>query len=232
MRSQSQMQPHYLRNASAILFPLCAIALALFAQEKAPPKPPSDEGTLAKFSSETNLVIIDVYARDKSGKIVTNLKKEDFMISEDGKPQVISVFELQKLEGELLPALADQPKTLIIRNAPPAAKPGPKPPVEPAKSPIRFQDRRLMTLFFDFSSMQPDDQIRSQDAAIKFLQTQMTSSDLVSIMVYGASLKTVEDFTDDRERLITDIKKFQVGAASEMAGVGDTGVTAEGDDTG
>ncbi len=148
---------------------LCAIALALFAQEKAPPKSPSDEGTLAKFSSNTNLVIIDVYARDKSGKIVTNLKKEDFTISEDGKPQVISVFELQKLEGELLPALADQPKTLIIRNAPPAPTPGVKTPVEPAKGPVRFQDRRLMTLFFDFSSMQPDDQIRSQEAAIKFL---------------------------------------------------------------
>jgi len=44
--------------------------------------------------------------------------------------------------------------------------------VEPAKAPIRFQDRRLMTLFFDFSSMQPDDQIRAQDAAVKFLQTQ------------------------------------------------------------
>jgi VWFA-related protein len=207
-------------------------ALTLFAQQKPPPKPASDEGTLAKFSSETNLVIIDVYARDKSGKIVTNLKKEDFTISEDGKPQVISVFELQTLEGELLPALADQPKTLIIRNAPPAPAPGVKAPVEPAKGPVRFQDRRLMTLFFDFSSMQPEDQIRSQDAAIKFLQTQMTSTDLVSIMIYGASLKTVEDFTDDRDRLITDIKKFQVGAASEMAGLGDTGVADEGDDTG
>src|SRR5882757_6026114 len=83
---------------------LCAIALTLFAQQKTPPKPASDEGTLAKFTSETNLVIIDVYARDKSGKIVTNLKKEDFTLTEDGKPQVISVFELQKLEGELLPA--------------------------------------------------------------------------------------------------------------------------------
>src|SRR5712692_5160559 len=59
---------------------LCA--LALFAQEKAPPKPLTQEGELAKFTSNTNLVIIDVYARDKSGKIVTNLKKEDFTISE------------------------------------------------------------------------------------------------------------------------------------------------------
>src|SRR5882724_6520120 len=122
---------------------VCAIALVLSAQDKAPPKPSTQEGDLAKFTSETNLVIIDVYARDKSGKIVTNLKKEDFTLTEDGKPQVISVFELQKLEGELLPPLADPPKTLIIRNAPPTPAPAAKGPIEPAKSPVRFQDRRL-----------------------------------------------------------------------------------------
>src|SRR6267154_161621 len=100
-----------MRSKSTYL--ICAVALALSAQEKAPPKPSNQEGELAKFSSETNLVIIDVYARDKSGKIVTNLKKEDFTLTEDGKPQVISVFELQKLEGELLPPIGEQPKTLI-----------------------------------------------------------------------------------------------------------------------
>ncbi|MBV8817343.1 MAG: VWA domain-containing protein [Acidobacteriaceae bacterium] len=181
----------------------------------------------ATFRSETNLVIVDVYAKDKSGKPVTNLKKEDFTILENGKPQTISVFELQRLDGEVLPPIEEKPRTLMTRNAEPA-----KPPVAPAQGAIRFQDRRLMILFFDFSSMQPDDQIRAQDAAVKFLTKQMTKSDLVSIMVYGASLKTVEEFTDDRDRLIATIRKFQVGAASEMAGLGDTGTAAEGDDTG
>ena len=210
---------------------LCALFLAatLVAQTPPAPKPASQEGELARFSSDTNLVIVDVYARDKSGKIVTNLKKEDLTVLEDGKPQAISIFELQKLEGELLPTILDQPKTLILRNSP---APAPKPPVEPARGAIRFQDRRLMTMFFDFASMQPDDQVRAQDAAVKFLREQMTSSDLVSIMVYGAALQTVEEFTDDRDRLITDIKKFRIGAASEMAGLGDTGDAAEGDDTG
>jgi VWFA-related protein len=190
-----------------------------------------DQG-LVKFSSDTNLVVVDLYVRDKSGKIIGNLKKDDFVVLEDGKPQTISVFELQKLDSETLPPVVDQPRTLIERNAPaPKAAPA-KPPVRPAQGPIRFQDRRLIAIFFDFSSMQPDDQIRAQDAAIKFLRTRMTSSDLVEIMTYGASLKVVEEFTDDRERLIATIKKFQVGAASEMNGLGDTGTAAEGDDTG
>jgi VWFA-related protein len=188
----------------------------------------------ATFTTETNLVVVDVYARDKSGKAITTLTKDDFIILEDGKPQVISVFELQHLDAELLPAIEDAPKTLVDRTkpaAPVAAVPHAPPAPTPSGS-IRFKDRRLITLFFDFSSLQPVDQIRAQDAAIKFLQKDMTTSDLVSIMTFGAAIKTVEDFTDDRDRLIATIKKFQIGAASEMQGLGDTGTAAEGDDTG
>ena len=172
-------------------------------------------------------VVLHATVVDDKQRMVMNLDKSSFTVLEDGKPQTISIFELQKLESEMLPPIADRPRTLIERNAA-----VPKQPAKPAQGPIRFQDRRLIALFFDFSSMQPDDQVRAQDAAVKFLQKQMTASDLVTIMTYGASLKVVEDFTDDRERLITAIRKFQLGADSEMAGLGDTGTAAEGDDTG
>jgi hypothetical protein len=33
----------------------------------------------------------------------------------------------------------------------------------------KYQDRRLMVMLFDFSSMQPAEQIRARNAAIKFL---------------------------------------------------------------
>src|SRR5277367_4042727 len=194
-----------------------------------------DTQRTATFSSNTNLVVVDVYARDKSGKPITTLTKDDFIILEDGKPQVISVFELQHLDTELLPPIEDAPRTLVDRTkpAPPPAPHAPRvPPVPTPSGSIRFQDRRLITMFFDFSSLQPVDQIRAQEAAIKFLQKDMTKSDLVSIMTFGAAIKTVEDFTDDRDRLISTIKKFQIGAASELQALGDTGTAAEGDDTG
>jgi VWFA-related protein len=189
-----------------------------------------DQG-LVKFTTNTNLVVVDLYARDKTGKIVTNLKKEDFTILEDGKPQAISIFEIQNLESELLPPIAEAPKTLIDRTAPAPAI-APKAPVKPSQGPIRYQDRRLIAFFFDFASMPATDQVRARDAAIKFLQKQMTPSDLVSILAYTASLKVVEDFTDDRERLIATIRKFQTGVASEMSSAADTGAESEGDDTG
>ncbi len=178
------------------------------------------------FSSSTNLVVVDVYARDKSGKLMMNLTKDDFILLEDGKPQKIAVFEVQKLEGDLLPPLEDAPKTLVVRNAAAPVKEEPK-----KTGLIKFQDKRLISLFFDFSSMSPEDQIHAQDAAIDFLQKKMTSTDLVNIMTYSASLQVAQDFTDDRELLISVIKKFQLGA-SELNGLGDTGDAAEGDDTG
>ncbi|HLJ47858.1 MAG TPA: VWA domain-containing protein [Bryobacteraceae bacterium] len=172
------------------------------------------------FRTTTNLVIIDVTVRDKSGKAMDNLKKEDFTLLEDGKPQAISVFELQRLAGDTLPAVVQPEKTLIKRDASqPAA------PVEHVTAPTKEQlhDKRLITLFFDFSSMQPAEQIRARAAATKFLSEQMTKSDLVQIMTFSTTLKIVENFTDDRELLLADIQKFRTGEGSDLAVDGTTG---------
>ncbi len=48
------------------------------------------------FKANTNLVIVDVTAKDKAGMAIEGLKAEDFTVLEDGKPQKISVFEFQK----------------------------------------------------------------------------------------------------------------------------------------
>ena len=56
------------------------------------------------FKTNTNLVIINVAVKDKSGKAIEDLKKDQFTLLEDGKPQQISVFELERLNGETLPA--------------------------------------------------------------------------------------------------------------------------------
>ena len=66
---------------------------------------------------------------------------------------------------------------------------------------VQYRDKRLLVLFFDFSSMQPQEQIRAQEAALKFLAEQMTPSDMVSIMTLGATVQVAQDFTADRDRL-------------------------------
>ncbi|HTC35448.1 MAG TPA: VWA domain-containing protein, partial [Bryobacteraceae bacterium] len=151
------------------------------------------------FKTNTNLVIVNVTVRDKSGKAIENLKKDQFTLLEDGKPQQIAVFDLQRLNGETLPSIEAPAPTLKIRGPAPAeAKPTPPEPKPPLKA-DDLKDRRLIAMFFDLSSMQPAEQIRARDAAIKFIDTQMTASDVVSIMTLTNELRVVQDFTGDRE---------------------------------
>ncbi len=183
----------------------------------------------ATFTSETRLVIVNLSAKDKSGKPILTLKKDDVELYEDGVKQDIKVFELQRLEGESLAAISDAPaksRTIEEKAAAPRAY------VAPAVgSPIKYQDRRLLCLLFDMTSMQPPEQLRAQEAAIKFLETQMTSNDLVEIMTFNSNIKVVEEFTADRERLITSLKKLVVGAGSDFADLASTSAD-EGDDSG
>jgi VWFA-related protein len=189
----------------------------------------------AQFTAETRLVIVNLSAKDKSGKPILTLKKEDVEVFEDGVRQEIRVFELQKLDGEALPSLAEtspsKSRTIEEKVVKPKAETA-KAYVEPAKnSVIKYQDRRLLCLLFDMTSMQPPEQLRAQEAAIKFLETQMTSNDLVEVMTFNSNIKVVEEFTADRERLITSLKKLTVGQGSDFADLATT-TADEGDDSG
>jgi len=177
------------------------------------------------FSSTANVVVVDVTVMSRDGKPIANLTKSDFLIYEDGKLQSLQSCELQKLETKPIEPVPPV-KTLQARAAPtpaPAAASAPEAP--PPKADLR--DHRLIVMLFDMSTMQPQEQIRSVDAAIKFLGTQMTTSDLVSIMTFGSELKTVLDFTADRDQLISTVHGFHVGESSELSTMADTGADAQ-----
>ena len=180
------------------------------------------------FQSSANLVIIDANVRDKAGKVIPDLKAGDFTLLEDGKPQTISVFEFQKLEGDTLLPAVPAAKPVVDTPAAPAQRQAAPPPV------IRYQNRRLVAMLFDYSTMGIPEQSRVQEAALKFIHEQMKPADIVAILYAGTGpVKIVQDFTTDRDRLEEVIKSFQIGAASELAGVsGNGGDSTTGEDTG
>src|ERR1035441_6632159 len=165
-----------------------------------------------RYTANANLVIVDVTVKDKSGKAIDSLTQNDFTLLEDGKPQKISLFEVQKLAME--PAPPPPPPTLDDVNAIP----------EPPKTAIttetpgqvQYHDKRLMVLFFDFSSMGIPEQLRAQEAALKFIDTQMTTADLVAIMLYSTVLQVKTDFTADRTQLKDIINSLPIGELSEL----------------
>ena len=190
------------------------------------------------FQSNVQLVVVDVTVKDKNGNPIEGLTEKDFTISEDGKPQQIKVFKFQRLEEEAAPAVALTPRGPA--NPPAPAAPEKKAAAEvkavtnlqiaPARpGEIKYQDRRLLVMFFDMTSMPINDQIRAQNAATKFLKTQMTASDLTAIMTFSTDLKVLQDFTDDRDALAKVIKGLTIGEGSDMAVEGSTGADDEAD---
>jgi VWFA-related protein len=161
-----------------------------------------------KFESTTQLVVVNVSAKTKSGEPLENLKASDFTVTEDGKPQQIKVFEYQRLEDAALPAPA-----LTQRAATPTAAPVKQAAVIAPSKPgeIKYKDRRLLVLFFDLSGMSVADQLRAQKSAQKFLATGMTPADVVAVMSYSTDLNVLQDFTDDRDALAKVIKGLVVG---------------------
>jgi VWFA-related protein len=181
------------------------------------------------FTANTSLVVIDVNVRDRSGKPVADLKSGDFTILEDGKPQQISVFEFQRLDESASPP----PKVPAIKPIVTPAAPAPQKAEASPVPVIRFQDRRLVAMLFDFSAMAIPEQARVQESALRFIREQLKPADLIAIMTASTGpLKVEQDFTDDRDRLEEVVRKFQIGAASDLAALGSNGDDTNGEDTG
>jgi len=83
------------------------------------------------------------------------------------------------------------------------------------------QDRRSLCLLFDLNSMSAPEQLRAQEAAIKFVEEQAKPSDLVSIMTFTSELQVVQDFSGDHDTLIAALRKIVPSAASAANAAGD-----------
>lgn len=175
----------------------------------------------ANFSTTVKLVVVDCIVTDKNGRPIETLTKDDFQIFEDGKPQQIRTAELQRLNTKPLP-----PTSFAARNAPLPPRPKSQ-PVDTAAALTKYQDRRLIVIFLDFSSMDTPEQIRATQAAEKFISTQLTASDMVSIMMYSSSLQTLVDFTDDRDLLLATLHKVHIGEGAELVGQADEGADSQ-----
>ncbi|MDP9115044.1 MAG: VWA domain-containing protein, partial [Acidobacteriota bacterium] len=151
----------------------------------------------ATFNVDTKLVVINVTVKDKAGRPIADLKKEDFQLLEDGVPQKVTVFDRQDLSSEPLPpvSFSQRPPTIEERAA--ALAPGSVVNQQVQGDPKRFENRRLIGLYFDMSSMEPTEQARAQEGAVKWIQSQMTGADLVGVMTFGSKFRMVQEFTDD-----------------------------------
>jgi VWFA-related protein len=181
-------------------------ALCLTAQEQAPASssttPPSQTATQpaaaipapqsssAEISSQeqpttfkvnVNLVLVRVVVRDAAGKIVGNLKKGDFQLFDNRKPQVISKFAVESPQSEAV-----------------TATPAPAASGEAAPAPAFVAPQRFVAYLFDDMHLQWPDLQRVREAANRTL-ADMKPTDRLAI--YTTSGQGMVDFTDDGIKL-------------------------------
>ena len=157
------------------------------------PTPPENETDVVKIS--TTLIQIDVTVTDKNGKIVTNLKPEDFEVFENDEKQTITNFSF----------VSSAPELQAVQT-PSKNKAGvPIPPVQ-----IRAdQVRRTIALVVDDLGLSAESMYFVRSALKKFVDEQMQAGDLVAIIRTGAGTGSLQQFTSDKNLLYAAIERVR-----------------------
>jgi VWFA-related protein len=162
---------------------------------------------MATFTTGTQLVVQTAVVTDKKGSPVEGLTAKDFTVTEDGVPQAIRVFEYQQLAEAAGAAPSSGLEHIRVYEKLGRTQITPEAPGD-----TRFKNRRLLALYFDMTAMQPADQLRALAAAQQFIRAQMASADLMAILRYsGGAVEVLQDFTDDRDRLLSILQTMIVG---------------------
>jgi VWFA-related protein len=132
-------------------------------------------------------------------------------VTDDGKPQAISTFTYADIEN-IETAGTEDAKPIAV----PVDNGGPNSPSMEAIS-DQLRDRRLIVLFFDLTSMQPDDLIRAHDAATKFVKQQMTKADVVAVVAFSTRLNVLAIFTNDHATLEKAIAQLTSNSTNDLS---------------
>jgi VWFA-related protein len=160
---------------------------------KSPPAPAAAQGeevstrdTPTTFKVRVNLVLVRVVVRDSRGKIVPNLRKEDFQLYDNRKVQTISSFSVETPETRTASAVAS---TAAEGSSSSADAAGGKAVVLP---------QRFVSMVFDDVHLSMEDAVFVRDSATRFFGA-LAASDRVSLNTTSGQL--TQEFTDDHGKL-------------------------------
>ncbi len=192
-----------MRAASLLLF-LSLLGAGVFggapsaASQGSAEKEIATQDVQAPFRVEVqrNMVLVRVIVRDANGHPVPRLRKEDFRLFDNGKPQEIDQFAVES---------PGHPSVL----APPAPDEEKEPDEEaaPAAVAANATARNFQALYFDDLQMTFEDIVHARDAAERYLAATLTPADRAGI--FTASGQGNLDFTDDRSKLHEALLKLR-----------------------
>jgi VWFA-related protein len=168
---------------SFLVLPL-ALAAAL-AQN--PQAPPAGGGDLV-LKATTRLIQVNVIVRDHNGP-VRDLKKEDFQIFDNGKPQQISVFSMDS--NAVLPQVKPLPENVFTNTL-------------QQKSAVPSS---VTVILIDTINTPWKDQVYARHQLVNYLKT-IKPEDRVAIYALGPGLRVLHDFTTDSAELVRQLAGY------------------------
>lgn len=147
----------------------------------------STRDTPPTFRVRVNLVLVRVVVRDRDGHIVSNLKKEDFQLSDNRKQQVISSFSIETPESHKVESTtkAAQPDADGNDSGDTAAA-------------IAALPQRFVAVVFDDTDMLIEDSAWVRSAASRLFES-LAPTDRVGI--YSTSGQITQEFTQEHALL-------------------------------
>ena len=189
----------------AIVF---ALVMLLAAPAQTPSTPANAGNAPAQQNSPapvlkvtTHLVQVNVIVHGRKSEPVTDLKKEDFTLTDDGQPQQIATFTMEASA----PGSKQAAKFLLPQNTftnrmdmRPAAPKG------------------VTAILLDGLNTKFEDQAYAKKQLINFLK-ELKQEDSVALYALGRDLRILHDFTSDASALIDAANKHKGRANTEVA---------------
>jgi VWFA-related protein len=177
---------------------ILAVALLLIAPH--PQQSDAPDVLSQTLKSRSDLVLVPVVVRDKKGSHIPGLTKDAFRLEENGKDQLIALFEEVQPDANarpvVPPALGRGYSNLPFDNA---------------------RELRLTILVLDLLNTTPLERTDGKDDLIKFLSQGLAPNQPVSLLcITPDGLRLVHPFTADTAVLIESLKKFPPGGEHLM----------------
>ena len=157
----------------------------------AEPQPPT-------FRSNVNAVLLDVRVVDGDGRFVRDLEREDFEVSEDGARQEVATFQLVDLPFKEYAAPTFGGK-----------------PFDPDVASNEDSEGRLYVLLLDDINTHPQRTSAVQALGREFVEHKVAFDDSVVVTTTSGRDDLRLEFTNDRERLLAAIGRFQAGYGAD-----------------
>src|SRR5882762_11904737 len=143
---------------------------------------PVQQASQPTFKVQVDYVEVDVVVTDRQNQLVRDLKKEDFQVLEDGKPQSINTFTFVDIPIER----ADRP---LYSST----------PLEPdVRTNERAFDGRVYVMVVDDLHTRFGRTQRVKGAARQFIERRLGANDLMAVVHTAGATEANQEFTNNR----------------------------------